>query len=96
MSGVKILMVWIMILIIWFALGISYFILYEAMNLPMTMMFDITTANYVAGDTTYDPGNFANRLGAYWKFSHIIIAAGTLVWGILVSTRKEEHVYQRF
>lgn len=94
MEGIKLIGVWVMIVIIWSILGISYFILYEAMILPMTEMFDIIGASYAAGDIIHDPGNFANRLESYWKFGHVMIAIGTLLWGILVSTRKEEHVYR--
>ena len=94
MQGTKLLIVWVMILFVWFVLGISYFILYEAYMIPLVEIFAHIDASYAAGDITHDPGNMCNQFKAYYGYSHIIIAVGTLIWGVLYSTKEEEHVYR--
>jgi hypothetical protein len=91
----NIIVVWFFVLVGMFILAMSYFFLYGAIHETL-----IATADASCMDGCL-PGqqsiiNLNNRVDLYWRFAHVMIAVGLIIYGILRSVRKEFDTYRQY
>lgn len=93
-GDVTILILWILVFFVLFLLGVSYFLLYEVIALPLESISEIVAADYIDGSAGYDTTHLNDQVLVYWKYAHLMIAVGIILYAFLRSTRKEEQTFR--
>jgi len=98
----NILFVWFFVFVGLFILSMSYFFIYPAIHESLSAFSDVSCidgCSVVPGGSLADNQQwfvtFNNRLDTNWRFAHIMIGVGLILYGMLRSIRREFHTYAR-
>jgi len=98
----NILSVWLFVFFGLFILSMSYFFIYPAIHESLAAVAD---SSCIDGCSVIPGGSLAenqqwfedynNKLDANWRFAHIMIGFGLILYGLLRSIRREFHTYAK-
>jgi len=98
----NILSVWMFVFFGLFILSMSYFFIYPAIHESLAAMSDsscIDGCSVIPGGTLAANQqwfvDYDNKLDANWRFAHIMIGFGLILYGLLRSIRREFHTYAK-
>jgi len=103
----SILSVWFFVFFGLFILSMSYFFIYPAIHETLDAVAHASCIEGCSPEGTLIPASasdatrqawyidFNNRLDTNWRFAHIMIGVGLILYGLLRSIRREFHTYSK-